>query len=189
MAPKKHGVAATTAPAPFVPLDDGEQAPPTEEELAEETKAQQFAEGIRFVARRYRNQIEGCYERAFKQEPSSPGGRVDVAFTVDKNPYKQGRFLPGTHIPIHAPEKIDQEKPDFILILPWNFKDEILKQLAQENSFSDEADAGLFRGDLFKADLITDLVAEPAAPFKRDATGEQACSEPARLQDDDLSRA
>ena len=53
-----------------------------------------------------------------------------VEFTVDKNPYKQGRFLPGTHIPIFAPEKIDQERPDYILILPWNFKDEIVAQLA-----------------------------------------------------------
>ena len=38
-------------------------------------------------------------------------------------------YLPGTHIPIFAPEKIDQEKPDYVLILPWNFKDEIMKQL------------------------------------------------------------
>ncbi len=52
-----------------------------------------------------------------------------VDFTVDRNPYKQGRFLPGTHIPIFSPEKIDQEKPDYVLILPWNFKDEIMKQL------------------------------------------------------------
>jgi hypothetical protein len=51
-------------------------------------------------------------------------------FTVDRNPYKQGKFLPGTHIPILAPGKIDEVKPDYILILPWNFKDEIMKQLA-----------------------------------------------------------
>ena len=55
------------------------------------------------------------------------GIRTDfIDFTVDRNPYKQGRFLPGTHIPIHAPERIDEVKPDYILILPWNFKDEIL---------------------------------------------------------------
>ena len=59
------------------------------------------------------------------------GIRTDlIEFTVDKNPYKQGKFLPGTRIPIHAPSKIDEEKPDLILILPWNFKDEIVKQLA-----------------------------------------------------------
>jgi len=51
-------------------------------------------------------------------------------FTVDRNPYKHGRFLPGTHIPIHPPEKIDEVRPELILILPWNFKDEILGQMA-----------------------------------------------------------
>jgi hypothetical protein len=59
------------------------------------------------------------------------GIRCDfIDFTVDRNPYKHGRFLPGTHIPIFPPEKIDQEKPDYIFILPWNLKDEIMKQLA-----------------------------------------------------------
>jgi SAM-dependent methyltransferase len=53
-----------------------------------------------------------------------------IDFTVDRNPYKHGRYLPGTHIPIHPPEKIDEVRPDYILILPWNFKDEILEQLA-----------------------------------------------------------
>ena len=51
-------------------------------------------------------------------------------YTVDQNPHKQGHLLPGTHIPCYAPDKIDAEKPDYIFILPWNFKDEILKQLA-----------------------------------------------------------
>jgi hypothetical protein len=64
------------------------------------------------------------------------GIRTDyVEFTVDKNPYKQGKFLPGTHIPIYGPDKIDQEKPDYILILPWNFKDEIMAQLAHTRSW------------------------------------------------------
>ena len=64
------------------------------------------------------------------------GIRTDlIEFTVDKNPYKQGRFLPGTHIPIHAPEKIDEARPDYIFILPWNFKDEILAQLAHARSW------------------------------------------------------
>ncbi len=59
------------------------------------------------------------------------GIRTDlVEFTVDKNRYKQGKYLPGTHIPIYAPEKLDEARPDYILILPWNFKDEILVQLA-----------------------------------------------------------
>jgi SAM-dependent methyltransferase len=59
------------------------------------------------------------------------GIRADfLEYTVDRNPYKQGRFLPGTHIPIHAPERLAQTKPDYVLILPWNLKDEISSQLA-----------------------------------------------------------
>jgi C-methyltransferase C-terminal domain/Putative zinc binding domain/Methyltransferase domain len=54
-----------------------------------------------------------------------------LEFTVDRNPYKQGKFLPGTHIPIFPVEKIDEAKPDYVLILPWNFKDEIIKQMAR----------------------------------------------------------
>jgi hypothetical protein len=51
-------------------------------------------------------------------------------FTVDRNPYKQGMYLPGTHIPISHPDRIADAKPDYVLILPWNFKDEIIRQLA-----------------------------------------------------------
>lgn len=59
------------------------------------------------------------------------GIRTDfLDYTVDRNPYKQGRFLPGTHIPIHPPERIFETRPDFVLILPWNFKDEIVSQMA-----------------------------------------------------------
>jgi hypothetical protein len=59
------------------------------------------------------------------------GIRTDfITYTVDKNPYKQGKFLPGTHIPIYHPDKIRETKPDYLLILPWNFKDEIMDQLA-----------------------------------------------------------
>jgi SAM-dependent methyltransferase len=59
------------------------------------------------------------------------GIRTDfLDYTVDRNPYKQGKFLPGTHIPIHAPEKIYETRPDYVFILPWNFKDEIVKQMA-----------------------------------------------------------
>jgi SAM-dependent methyltransferase len=53
-----------------------------------------------------------------------------VDFTVDRNPFKHGKFLPGTHIPVFSPEKIAEARPDYILILPWNLKDEIIKQLA-----------------------------------------------------------
>jgi SAM-dependent methyltransferase len=53
-----------------------------------------------------------------------------VEYTVDRSPHKQGRFLPGTHIPIYEPERINATKPDYILILPWNLQDEIISQLA-----------------------------------------------------------
>jgi hypothetical protein len=57
------------------------------------------------------------------------GIRTDfIDYTVDRNPYKHGKFLPGTRIPIFAPEKIAETRPDFVFILPWNFKDEIMKQ-------------------------------------------------------------
>jgi SAM-dependent methyltransferase len=59
------------------------------------------------------------------------GIREDLlAYTVDRSPYKQGMFLPGTHIPIHAPERIAQDRPDYVLVLPWNLRTEISKQLA-----------------------------------------------------------
>jgi hypothetical protein len=59
------------------------------------------------------------------------GIRTDfIDFTVDRNPYKQGKFLPGTHIPIFAPSRLDEARPDYVLILPWNLKDEIMSQLA-----------------------------------------------------------
>jgi hypothetical protein len=59
------------------------------------------------------------------------GIRTDLLeFTVDRNPYKQGQFLPGTHIPIRHPEALEQAHPDFILILPWNLKEEIVSQLS-----------------------------------------------------------
>jgi SAM-dependent methyltransferase len=60
------------------------------------------------------------------------GIRSDLLeFTVDRNPYKQGQFLPGTRIPIHPPEAIEDARPDFVLILPWNLTDEIVAQLSE----------------------------------------------------------
>jgi len=59
------------------------------------------------------------------------GVRSDfLDYTVDRSFHKQGRFLPGTRIPIYAPEKIRETKPDYVLILPWNLKDEIASQMA-----------------------------------------------------------
>jgi hypothetical protein len=64
------------------------------------------------------------------------GVRTDLLeYTVDRSPHKQGQFLPGTRIPIHAPEKIRETKPDYVLILPWNLKDEIIEQMADVRSW------------------------------------------------------
>jgi hypothetical protein len=61
------------------------------------------------------------------------GIRTDfLEFTVDRNPYKQGKFTPGTRIPIFAPERLIEARPDYVLILPWNLKEEIIQQLGAE---------------------------------------------------------
>lgn len=58
------------------------------------------------------------------------GIRTDLLdYTVDRNPYKHGRFLPGTHIPVHPTEHLAETRPDYILILPWNLQREIVAQL------------------------------------------------------------
>jgi hypothetical protein len=57
-------------------------------------------------------------------------GRDLIEYTVDRSAYKQGRVLPGTHIPIYHPDRIRETKPDYVVILPWNLKDEIIQQLA-----------------------------------------------------------
>ncbi len=53
-----------------------------------------------------------------------------VDYTVDRSPYKQSHYLPGTHIPIYSPDKIKETKPDYVLILPWNIKEEIMEQMS-----------------------------------------------------------
>ena len=59
------------------------------------------------------------------------GIRTDLLdYTVDRNPYKQGKFLPGSHIPIFPPERIASTRPDYLLILPWNLREEIMEQMA-----------------------------------------------------------
>ena len=58
------------------------------------------------------------------------GVRTDfIDYTVDRNPYKQGKFLPGIRIPICHPRRIAETKPDYLFVLPWNFKDEIIAQM------------------------------------------------------------
>jgi hypothetical protein len=53
-----------------------------------------------------------------------------IDYTVDRSPHKQNNLLPGSRIPIHAPEKIFETKPDYVLLLPWNLKEEIMSQMA-----------------------------------------------------------
>lgn len=64
------------------------------------------------------------------------GIRSDLlSYTVDRSPYKQGLFLPGTHIPIYPPERLAQTRPDYILVLPWNLREEISQQLEYVHSW------------------------------------------------------
>jgi SAM-dependent methyltransferase len=59
------------------------------------------------------------------------GVRTDlIDYTVDRSPHKQGHFLPGVHIPIYAPEQIRQTHPDYLLILPWNLREEVMHQMS-----------------------------------------------------------
>jgi 2-polyprenyl-3-methyl-5-hydroxy-6-metoxy-1,4-benzoquinol methylase len=59
------------------------------------------------------------------------GVRSDyVEYTVDRNPHKQNHFLPGTQIPIYGPERIEQTRPDYLVILAWNLKDEVMRQMS-----------------------------------------------------------
>jgi SAM-dependent methyltransferase len=78
------------------------------------------------------------------------GVRADlIAFAVDRNPFKHGRFLPGTHIPIHAPEALDEARPDYVLIMPWNLRDEIADQLRHVRGWGGRLVVALPRLEIF----------------------------------------
>lgn len=67
------------------------------------------------------------------------GIRSDLLeYTVDRNPYKHGHFTPGTRIPIHDPERIAQDRPDVVLVLPWNLETELTEQLAYVTEWGGE---------------------------------------------------
>jgi SAM-dependent methyltransferase len=55
---------------------------------------------------------------------------AQLRYTLDRSPHKQGKFLPGTHVPIFGPERVLEDKPDYLLILPWNLREEIMEQMA-----------------------------------------------------------
>ena len=79
-------------------------------------------------------------------------GTDRIAYVLDRNPVKQGRYLPGSHIPILAPEKIGETRPDFVLILPWNLRDEIAAVLAK---------VGTWGGQLVTAIPALEIFAPP----------------------------
>jgi hypothetical protein len=54
----------------------------------------------------------------------------DIAYVVDRNPHKQGHYLPGSHLPVLEPDHLRSDRPDYVLILPWNLRDEIIEQMA-----------------------------------------------------------
>jgi hypothetical protein len=56
---------------------------------------------------------------------------ADISLVADRNPHKQSKFLPGTHIPVVSPEALLQARPDYVLILPWNLQHEIRQQLQE----------------------------------------------------------
>ena len=59
------------------------------------------------------------------------GVRTDfVNYTVDRSPHKQGHFLPGVRIPVYAPDEIRRTRPDYVLILPWNLREEVMQQMS-----------------------------------------------------------
>ena len=67
------------------------------------------------------------------------GIRTDfIDYTVDRSPHKQGHYLPGTHIPIYHPDKVKETKPDYLLILPWNLKKEIMEQMSHIRDWGGE---------------------------------------------------
>jgi predicted TPR repeat methyltransferase len=62
-------------------------------------------------------------------------GPESIEYTVDRNPHKQGRVVPGTGIPIHAPERLEETRPEYVVILPWNLRAEIAPQLGYVKSW------------------------------------------------------
>ncbi|MFE6921661.1 methyltransferase domain-containing protein [Nocardia sp. NPDC057663] len=93
------------------------------------------------------------------------GIRPDLLeYTVDRNPYKHGRYTPGTRIPIHPPERIDADRPDVVLVLPWNLETEITAQLRHVGDWGGELVYPL--PVLHRGDILSDPVAAGAMETK-----------------------
>jgi hypothetical protein len=120
-----------------------------------EVRAQESATGLQDLGTyaRFSTRVEECRDSllAFLAAAKREGKRIaaygaaakgntllnfcgvtpqDIAFVADRNPHKQNKLLPGTHIPVVSPEELMQAKPDYVLILPWNLRDEIQQQLS-----------------------------------------------------------
>jgi SAM-dependent methyltransferase len=120
-----------------------------------EVRAQESAAGLQDLATyaKFSTRVEECRDSllAFLATAKREGKRIaaygaaakgntllnfcavtpqDIALVADRNPHKQNKFLPGTHIPVVSPEELMQAKPDYVLILPWNLRDEIEQQLS-----------------------------------------------------------
>ena len=101
-----------------------------------------FSEKVRQTKRELLKFVIQCKERGAKVcGYGAPGkgntllnycgiGTDFLDFTVDRNPYKHGRYTPGMHIPIHPVSAIDDARPDYLLILPWNLREEVVKQMS-----------------------------------------------------------
>jgi SAM-dependent methyltransferase len=106
-----------------------------------------FGERVRDIQNGLRNFLQAekaagrtvvAYGAAAKGNTLLNSARVGeelINYVVDKNPHKQNHFLPGSHLPIHDPEKLFSDKPDTVLILPWNISDEVIEQLSAAKSW------------------------------------------------------
>jgi len=99
------------------------------------SKVKIIKEGLRefFISIKNEEKTVVCYGAAAKGNTllNYCGVGIDfIDYVVDRNSYKQGLFLPGTHIPIKEPDEVKKTKPDYVVILPWNIKDEIIQQLS-----------------------------------------------------------
>ena len=79
-----------------------------------------------------------------------------IEFTVDRNPHKHGLFLPGTHIPIHPVERLAEERPDYVVIMPWNLREEITQQLSYIGDWGGRFAVSLPRLEVFEATKNSD---------------------------------
>ena len=88
-----------------------------------------FAARVHHTKRQLLDFLIECKEKGARLCGYGAPGKDFVDFTVDRNPYKHGRYTPGMHIPILPVEAINEYKPDYLLILPWNLKSEIVAQM------------------------------------------------------------